>query len=348
MPSPVVGEGIEDDVFSPTFDLPAGSFRSVRSVPVSYSIASIPDLSGRVAVVTGANGGLGLETARALARAGARVVMATRDRAKTTAAEADIRTSDPDASLTIVPVDLGSLDSIGTAAAAINDRHQRIDILVNNAGIMAIPEGRTEDGFETQLGVNHLGHFALTTRLLRGLLAADRARVVTVTSVARFRARPLGPSDPHLQSGYGPWKAYSRSKLANLHFALGLQDRLVAAGARAISVAAHPGLTFTDLQARSVREGGGGILRGQSHFFARHVGMTPAVGALSQIRAATDPTVRGGELYGPRYGLVGPPVRRPVSRRSSVELAIDRLWRVSERETGLTLDVAAASGGTEL
>jgi NAD(P)-dependent dehydrogenase (short-subunit alcohol dehydrogenase family) len=306
-----------------------------------YTAASIPDLSGRVAVVTGANGGLGLETARALARAGAHVVMATRDQARAAAAESDILAAQPGASLALVPLDLRSLVSIADAATTISDRYQQVDILINNAGIMAVPEGRTKDGFETQIGVNHLGHFALTAQLLGPLLASDAGRVVTVTSVARFRARPIGPEDPHLESGYGPWKAYSRSKLANLHFALGLQDRFAAAGTSTISVAAHPGFTHTDLQARSVREGRGGVLSSQSHFFARHLGMTPADGALSQIRAATDPEVQGGELYGPRYGLVGPPVRRPVLRRKGVARAIDRLWYVSERETGLGLDVVA-------
>lgn len=331
---------------SPTFGLRWGGFRWLRSTAVTYSTASIPDLSGRIAIVTGANGGLGLETARALAGAGAHVVMATRDQEKTAVAEADILASHPDVSLAVVPIDLGSLDSVADAAATIADEHERIDILVNNAGIMAVPRRSTADGFELQLGVNHLGHFALTARLLRPLLAADRARVVTVTSVARLRGRPVSPSDPHLESGYGPWKAYSRSKLANLHFALGLQDRFTAAGVGAISVAAHPGLTYTDLQARSVREGGGGALRGQSHFFARRLGMAQGEGALSQIRAATDPAVRGGELYGPRYGLVGPAVRRPVLRRNGVERAIDRLWLVSEGETGLDLDVAAISDGS--
>ena len=308
---------------------------------MAFTTASVPDLAGRVAVVTGANGGLGLETARALAGAGAHVVMAARDQPKAATAEADIRSTYPDASLQVVAIDLASLASVAEAAGAIRRDHERIDVLVNNAGVMATPECRTVDGFETQFGVNHLGHFALTAHLLVPLLRASAARVVAVTSVARHRGRPIDRSNPHLDGEYGAWQAYGRSKLANLHFAIGLHRRFGAAEVAAASLAAHPGFTNTDLQARSARTSDE-FLQRQSRFWVRLAGTTPARGALSVIRAATDPGARGGELYGPRFGLFGSPVRLPRLRSRGLDEAIADLWAVSESETGIPLDVADA------
>ena len=307
---------------------------------MAWTTSDIPDLSGRIAIVTGANGGLGLETARALAGAGAHVVMAARNQSKAAAAETDIRKSYVRASLEVVPMDLGSLASVRAAAERILSRHDRIDILVNNAGVMAVPERRTEDGFEMQFGVNHLGHFALTAMLLRALLNADAARVVSVTSTAHHMGRVVDASNPHLEGRYGAWKAYGQSKLANFHFALGLQRRFDAAGTRAASLMAHPGLSDTELQATSVRETDGGASQKFFHVLAGRIGMTAAEGALPQLRAATDPTAKGGELYAPRFVNFGVPVRRPVLRRIGLSKAIDTLWRVSERETGIALEVA--------
>jgi NAD(P)-dependent dehydrogenase (short-subunit alcohol dehydrogenase family) len=309
---------------------------------MAWTTQDIPDLRGRVAAVTGANGGLGLETARALAGAGAHVLMAARDQEKAAAAEKSIRESHPSASLEIVPLDLGSLASVREAAARIAADHDAIDILVNNAGVMAIPERRTEDGFEMQLGVNHLGHFALTSHLLPALLRAAGARIVSVTSTAHHMGFAVDPDNPHLEGKYGEWKAYGQSKLANFHFAIGLQRRLEAAGATAASLVAHPGLSDTDLQARSVEETDGGFVQRFFHGLAGSTGMTPADGALPQLRAATDPTARGGEFYAPRFVSFGPPVRRPILRRIGLTRAIETLWQVSERETGIALDVAGA------
>jgi NAD(P)-dependent dehydrogenase (short-subunit alcohol dehydrogenase family) len=306
---------------------------------MAWTERDIPDLSGRTAVVTGANGGLGLQTARALAGAGAHVVLAARDAAKTGAALARIRAGDPAASLEAVALDLGDLSSVAAAAEAVRGRHPSLDLLVDNAGVMAMPERTTVDGFELQLGVNHLGHWALTAHLLPALLRAPAARVVTVTSTARHRARPLDPSDPHLRRDYGPWSAYARSKMANLHFGLGLQQRFAAAGVAAASLLAHPGLTNTDLQARAVREGGAGRLGPWFEVLTARSGMSVIEGVRPQLRAATDPGARGGELYAPRYGSWGPPVRRPLLRRRDLQERIDVLWQVSERETGLPLAV---------
>jgi NAD(P)-dependent dehydrogenase (short-subunit alcohol dehydrogenase family) len=310
-----------------------------RSHTMSWNTKDIPDLTRRTAVVTGANGGLGFATAKALAGAGAHVVMAARHQPKAHAAFDQIKEAHPDASLEIVELDLGSLASVERAAKTIRSAHPQVDILVNNAGLMALPERKTEDGFEMQFGVNHLGHWAFTSHLLPNLLAAGAARVVNVTSMAHHAPNRLDPENPHLEGSYDPWKAYGQSKLANYHFTLGLHREFDKAGARAISLMAHPGLTNSDLQSRTVREGGPG---GTWESIAGRVGMSVDQGALPQLRAATDPDASGGQMYGPRFMFSGPPVRRPVLRVFGLDQAIADLWQVSERETGLRIDVAEA------
>jgi NAD(P)-dependent dehydrogenase (short-subunit alcohol dehydrogenase family) len=306
---------------------------------VSWNAGDIPDQHGRTAVVTGANGGLGLETARELARNGAHVVMAVRSQEKAAVAVEDIRTSVPDAALELVALDLGSQASVREAAEQILGAHPRIDLLVNNAGVMGIPERKTVDGFEMQFGVDHLGHWSLTALLLPALLRTHGARIVTVTSTAHHMGRAVDPANPHLQGRYQPWRAYGQAKLANFHFGLGLQRELEQAGAGTASLIAHPGLSNTDLQAVSVKETGGGASQRFFHVLARHTGMSPAQGALSQLRAATDPAAKGGEFYGPLFVNNGPPVRKPIFRKLGMENAIARLWEVSEHETGLAIDV---------
>ena len=308
---------------------------------MAWSASDIPDLSERVAVVTGANGGLGLATACELARKGAHVVMAARNQVKAQKARDQIRASVESASLEIVPLDLASLASVRAAADQINGDHERVDLLFNNAGVMAIPERHTEDGFEMQFGTNHLGHFVLTALLLPALLRSPAGRVVSTTSTARHFGRPIDPGNPHLDGNYEPWKAYGQSKLANLHFALELQRRLAAAGAGAVSLVAHPGFSNTDLQATSSAESGGGASQKFFHNAVSRVGMSPLDGALPQLRAGTDPAARGGDLYAPRWVNWGPPVRRPLVGRSRSEQSMTTLWEVSERETGMRFDVAA-------
>ncbi|HMD56869.1 MAG TPA: oxidoreductase [Solirubrobacteraceae bacterium] len=310
---------------------------------MNWTAAQIPSQTGQVTIVTGANGGLGLESARALAAAGAHVVMAARNQEKAAAAVQDIRNGVADASLELVPLDLSSQASVRAAAEQILAGHERIDVLLNNAGVMGIPERRTVDGFEMQFGTNHLGHYALTALLMPALLRASAARIVTVTSTAHHMGRAVDPANPNLEGRYGPWRAYGQSKLANFHFGIGLQRRLQAAGAPASSLIAHPGLSNTDLQAVSVQETGGGYSQRFFHVLAGRSGMTPAQGALPQLRAATDPAARGGEFYAPRYVNNGPPVRRPILRRIGLDQAIARLWEVSERETGLEIELAGAT-----
>jgi NAD(P)-dependent dehydrogenase (short-subunit alcohol dehydrogenase family) len=307
---------------------------------MGWSTADIPDLTGKVAVVTGGNGGLGLEVARELARKGAAVVIAARDAAKSAAARAAITEEIPDAALEVQPLDLASIDAVADAAASILALHSTIDLLTNNAGVMATPEQRTRDGFEMQFGVNHLGHFALTALLLPALLRSPDARVVSVTSTGRHAGRAVDRENPHLIGRYGPWRAYGQSKLANVHFALELDRRFRAARLPAKSLVAHPGFTNTDLQSRSVRETGGG--RSQRFFeeVVGRTGMSPAHGALTLLRAATDAAAVGGTLYTPRWVNFGPPVRRPLFGRSRDHEAMGTLWDISERETGIVFDVA--------
>jgi len=310
---------------------------------VGWDAADIPDQHGRTAVVTGANGGLGLETARQLAAKGAQVVMAVRNQKKAAAAVGEIRSSAPDAALELVALDLASQASVRAAAAQIMAAHKSIDLLINNAGVMGIPEAKTADGFEMQFGVDHLGHWALTALLLPALLRTRGARIVTVTSTAHLMGRAVDPANPHLHGRYRPWRAYGQAKLANFHFGLGLQRELEKAGASTASLIAHPGLSHTDLQAVSVQLTGGGTSQRFFRFLARRTGMSAADGALSQLRAATDPAAKGGEFYGPLFGSSGPPVRKPIVRTVGMHKAIAALWEVSERETGIAINLRAAT-----
>ena len=308
---------------------------------MAWTTADIPDQTGRVAVVTGANGGLGLETARELARRGAQIVMAARNQDKAETARRALLAEIPSASLEVRRLDLASLESIHEFAAHVLGTHDTIDLLVNNAGVMGTPRRETADGFELQFGTNHLGHFALTALLMPGLLSGSDARVVTITSTARHFRSPLDPNDLNLELSYDPWRAYGRSKMANLQFAVELNLRLEVAGASVASLVAHPGFSHTDLQAQSVRATEGGASQRFFHLTVGWFGMPARDGALSQLRAATDPAARGGELYAPRWANSGPPARRPIVGRSKRPEELRTLWDISERETGVAFDVGA-------
>ena len=308
---------------------------------MAWNTSNIPNLTGQVAVVTGANSGLGLESAKALAAAGAHVVMAARNQEKATSARDQILAAHPEASLEIVELDLGSLESTHAAAATIAANHPKVDILMNNAGLMAMPERKTADGFEMQFGVNHLGHWVFTADLLGSLLSADAARVVTVSSTAHHFGRAVDPDNVNMEGNYSAWGAYGRAKLANFHFGIGLQREFEKSRVAAMSLNAHPGLSHTNLQVHTHEQGGAGWSSGLWKSLAARTGMSSARGALSQLRAATDPNAEGGEFYGPRWGNNGPPVRKPTMR-PGIDSAIEKLWLVSERETGVKLDVAAA------
>src|SRR5215472_2578102 len=303
-----------------------------------WTEADIPDLSGRTAMVTGANTGLGLQTARVLAARGAHVVLACRNRDKASHAAAAIAAASPGARTSIVRLDLASQSSVRRAAGEIRARLPSVDLLVNNAGVMEVPFQRTEDGFELTLATNHLGPFALTGLLLDRL--APGARVVTVSS----SGHQDGVIDfGNLQSGrrYDPERAYSQSKLANLLFTYELDRRLRAAGAKTMALACHPGVVYTDLFATRSRLQQF-LLSPAMRFMNFWALQNVRMGALPALRAATDPAAQGGEYFGPRrYGLrrrfyTGYPAVVESSARSHDEAAQARLWKVSEQLTGVS------------
>ncbi|MEV1019078.1 oxidoreductase [Streptomyces sp. NPDC050264] len=298
-----------------------------------WNASDIPDLSGRTAVVTGANSGIGYVTARELARAGAHVVLACRSAERGTAALDRLHTEVPGGAAEFGALDLGDLDSVRKFAAGWGDRP--LDLLVNNAGVMALPYGRTADGFETQFGVNHLGHFALTGLLLPNLLARPAARVVSVSSGLHVLAN-IDIADLNSERGYRRWVAYGRSKTANLLFVHELARRVTAAGADLVAVAAHPGYASTSLQTRGVRmegrKGAERIVEVGNRIFAR-----PAEdGALPTLHAATAPGVRPDDFYGPRVLMWrGAPARSWRASWTRNDVAGERLWAASEQLTGV-------------
>ncbi len=302
----------------------------------AWTIADLPDLSGKTIVVTGANSGLGYEASLALAGAGAHVVLACRDQAKGRAAEQQIKAQHPRAATMLMALDLASLADIRRFADAVRTACPRIDVLMNNAGVMALPFRQTTDGFEMQFGTNHLGHFALTGLLLDHLLATPGARIVTVSS-GFHRLGAIRFDDPHWQRGYRKWPAYGQSKLANLLFAYELQRRLEAARAGAVSVAAHPGYAATNLQAAGPRMQGSSLLERLTGFGNTLFAQSAAMGALPQLYAATAPDVRGGEYYGPNGigEMWGAPKRVESNARSCDQEAAARLWALSEQATGV-------------
>ena len=304
-----------------------------------WTAADVGDQSGRIAVVTGATAGLGLETARVLAQHGATVVVAGRDQAKASAAAEVIRATRSSAAVETVELDLASLDSVRTAASELAARFPKLDLLINNAGVMMPPYGLTKDGFELQFGTNHLGHFALTGLLLNSLLAVPGSRVVTVSSNGH-RAGRMNFADLQSAKHYQKMAAYGRSKLANLMFTYELQRRLAAARAQTIALAAHPGTARTELTRHM-----SGIAQGA---MSPRFGMLNSwfiqdgsMGALPTLRAATDPEAIGGTYYGPDglFQLTGYPVVVTSSVRSHNREVQRRLWAESERLTQVSYPV---------
>jgi NAD(P)-dependent dehydrogenase (short-subunit alcohol dehydrogenase family) len=299
-----------------------------------WTTGDMPDLQGRTAVVTGANTGLGFEIARVLAGHGAAVVLACRNPGKAEQSADRIKAITPAANVTVTRLDLASLDSVREAAASIRSAHPRINLLINNAGVMMPPYGRTEDGFELQFGVNHLGHFALTGLLLDSLRAAPAARIVTVSSNGH-RMGVIRFDDLASERRYQRGRAYGQSKLANLLFTYELQRRLAAAGSPVLALAAHPGTASTELERHLPR-----WMRLVSPLLPHQ---SAAEGALPTLRAAADPAARGGEYYGPagRRRFAGDPVPVQSSARSHDADVQRRLWEVSEKLTGVTYGIDA-------
>ena len=301
---------------------------------MGWKSRDIPDLSGKVAVVTGGNGGLGLETSRQLAAHGAQVVIGARNLDKAETARRSILATAPSASLEILPLDLGSLKSVAGFSAAVKSAHPRIDLLFNNAGVMAVKEGKTADGFETQFGTNVLGHYALTVQLLPALLASGAPRVVNTTSTARFQAGKYDLSNSNMHGCYDPWEAYGMSKRADLQLAFELNRRFRDQGLTAY--AADPGLSKTDLQQASVRANGG-VMQRFWRIVTAITGQPAAMGALPQLRAATDPAAVGGTLYTPHWITFGAPVVRAVGANIDRPDQMAALWTLCANETGVAV-----------
>jgi len=298
-----------------------------------WTTADIPDQTGRTAVVTGANTGLGYETAAALAAKGAHVVLAVRNLEKGEEAARRIEQATPGAQIQLQELDLTSLDSIRTAADELRTAHESIDLLINNAGVMMTPKSTTKDGFELQFGTNHLGHFALTNLLLDRVQAAPGSRIVTVSSVGHRFARGIRFDDLQWERDYNRIRAYGQSKLANLLFTYELQRRLQ--GTDTIAVAAHPGGSNTELTRNLPRF----VAVAMPLFKPLFQG--PDMGALPTLRAATDPGVLGGQYYGPDgFGEQrGYPKVVASSTASHDTDAQRRLWAVSEELTSVVSPV---------
>ncbi|MEU7920851.1 SDR family NAD(P)-dependent oxidoreductase [Micromonospora zamorensis] len=301
---------------------------------MKWTEQQIPRQDGRVAVVTGANTGLGFETARRLAERGASVVLAVRDTQKGKLAAARIN-----GDVSVRELDLTSLESVRAAAAGLRAAHPRIDLLINNAGVMYTPKQTTRDGFEMQFGTNHLGHFALTGLLLDLLLPVPGSRVVTVSSTGHRIRAAIHFDDLQWERSYGRAAAYGQSKLANLMFTYELQRRLAAHGTT-VAVAAHPGVSNTELTRNTPS-----IVRRPVTWLAPVITQPATAGALPTLRAATDPSVLGGQYYGPDgLGEVRGHPRLVTSSPESYDVTVQqRLWAVSEDLTGVRFPVGQAA-----
>lgn len=296
-----------------------------------WTFDDIPDQTGRTAVVTGANTGLGFETARMLALRGAEVVLACRSTEKAEAAAHRIRSARADVRITVEPLDLSDLESVRDFAARMHRDRAGLDLLINNAGVMAPPLSRTRQGFELQFGTNHLGHFALTAQLFSLLANRADARIVVVSSLAQKMGR-IDFEDPNWERrAYRAWPAYGQSKLANMLFALELHRRFGRAGCGVAGIAAHPGWTASDLQRHN----------GLTEFF-NFLAMPTARGALTTVRAATDPEASSGSYWGPDGvgEFRGDPDSAAIPAAAKDEAAAARLWDLSERLTGVTFAIA--------
>jgi NAD(P)-dependent dehydrogenase (short-subunit alcohol dehydrogenase family) len=295
-----------------------------------WTFDDIPCQAGRTAVVTGANSGLGFEAARQLALKGANVIAACRHRDKGLEAVRRILDESPNANISSALLDLADLDSVARFADDVLTAHRRLDLLINNGGVLTPPEGKTKQGFELQFGTNHLGHFALTGRLLPLILATQGARVTTVSSLAQYLGRIEFADLQFDRRSHQPWAAYGQSKLANLLFVLELQRRLDAVGSTVRSTGSHPGWTASNLTRNASP-----VFR----WLEPVVAEKPPLGAQTTLRAATDPEAFGGSFWGPSrplraFGVTGPVRQARISVRARDAAVAEQLWDVSERLTG--------------
>ncbi len=298
---------------------------------MSWTLDDIPDLTGKVIIVTGANSGLGFETTKELSRKGAKVVMACRNSQKAEKAMQKIKKDIPEAYLDIMLLDLASQKSVADFANQFMQKYNRLDVLINNAGIMAAPYSETVDGFENHFATNYLGHFALTGRLFDILEATPNARVVSVSSLAYFFGNKIDFNNLYYEhrKGYGRWRAYGRSKMEMLLFAYEMQRRLTRIGKSTISLAAHPGLAQTNIMPAQANNAVSKRLLTLLSYTLK-----PTIyGAMPLIRAATDKTVKGGEYFGPSKDRM-PDVVKSNKASHNLDTAKE-LWEISEKLTGI-------------
>jgi NAD(P)-dependent dehydrogenase (short-subunit alcohol dehydrogenase family) len=294
-----------------------------------WTINNIPDQSGRIAVVTGANSGLGFQTALVLAIKRATVIMACRNTGEGRKAADQIKTEYPEAKVSVMKLDLADLDSVAEFAKSYQDKHDKLDLLINNAGVMIPPFSRTRQGFELQFGTNHLGHFALTGRLLPLLINTYGSRVISVSSLAAKFGKIDFEDLNYERKPYKPWYAYGQSKLADLIFIMELSRRLRSNGLNTIAAAAHPGGSPTNLQRTS-------------SFFMKYIltpliSQKPADAALPTLRAACDPHIENGSFWGPSgfFELSGHPVKTAIQKSAKDPKVAKELWEASEKLTGV-------------
>ncbi len=306
----------------------------------AWTHEDIHDLTGQTIVVTGANSGIGFEATLHLAGKGAHVVLASRNEEKATAAIAKIARRFPHAQTSFIRLDLADLSSVQSFADAFLENHDRLDVLINNAGIMAIPKRKTTDGFEMQLGTNHLGHFALTGLLLPRLLSTENSRIVNVSSMAH-RFGKIRFDDLHGDRTYDPWKAYGQSKLANLLFTYELDHRLRTQHADTIAVACHPGYSATNLQAVGPQMSNSSFMERMSALGNQVVAQSAYMGALPTLYAATADDIAGGDYIGPdgAFEMRGYPKKVKSNARSQSVETGRKLWEVSARLTGIHYDI---------
>ena len=290
----------------------------------------MPDLTDKIAIVTGANSGLGFETAKALAKKNARVIMTCRNMIKGNKAFSIIKKDFPDAKVELMQLDLANLDSVKEFAKNFKGKYDELHLLINNAGVMMPPYSKTADGFELQIGTNHLGHFALTGLLLDVLKKTEGSRIVSVSSIAH-KAWKIQFEDLNFEKSYNKTRAYGQSKLANLLFTYELQHKLEKSGVATIAVASHPGWTQTDLQRHS----------GMAQFLNPLLGQKQEQGAWPTLMAATHPEVKGAEFYGPQgfMEMKGHPKKVKSNAKSHDKEVAARLWKLSEELTGIKFEI---------
>ena len=302
-----------------------------------WTYSDIPSQEGRVAIVTGANSGLGYFTARGLAEKGCEVIMACRNTDKGEVARAALLEQEPAARLKVMELDLSDLGSVHQFTEAFRSSYKNLDLLINNAGLMAIPLRRTVQGFEMQFGVNHLGHFALTALLFDLLKSTERSRIVNVSSAAH-KMGEIRFDDINWEKGYSKWRAYGMSKLANIHFTHELADKVAARGIDITVVAAHPGYSDSKLIEKGPEMNGQQLMVRAGRFVNSFVAQRTEMGALPQLFAATSPDAVHRGYYGPGGfgGMRGYPQRTYPQRRKVSKDVQERLWALSEKMTGLS------------